>query len=56
MPQQRAEKKDRYFVLHHYMLKTDAWKSLSAAARAVYLQLEHFQVWRNRGIPFGLGS
>jgi hypothetical protein len=39
MTQQRAEKKDRYFVLHHYMLKTDAWKSLSAAARAVYLQL-----------------
>ena len=39
MAQQRAEKKDRYFVLHHYMLKTDAWKALSAAARAVYIQI-----------------
>jgi hypothetical protein len=34
-----AEKKDRYFGLHHYMLKTDAWKALSAAARAVYIQI-----------------
>ena len=29
MAQQRAEKKDRYFVLHHYMLKTDAWRRRS---------------------------
>jgi hypothetical protein len=33
------ERKDRYFQLHHYMMKTDAWKALSAAARAVYLQI-----------------
>jgi hypothetical protein len=39
MAKQRAEKKDRYFVLHHYMLKTDAWKALSAPARAVYIQI-----------------
>jgi hypothetical protein len=39
MGKQSAEKKDRYFGLHHYMLKTDAWKALSAAARAVYIQI-----------------
>jgi Helix-turn-helix domain len=33
------ERKDRYFQLHHYMLKTDAWKGLSAPARAVYVQI-----------------
>jgi DNA-binding transcriptional regulator YhcF (GntR family) len=32
-------RKDRYFVLHHYMLKTDAWRALSAPARAVYVQI-----------------
>jgi hypothetical protein len=32
-------RKDRYFVLHHYMLETDAWKALSAPARAVYIQI-----------------
>jgi len=33
------ERKDRYFQLHHYMMKTDAWRNLSSAARAVYLQI-----------------
>ena len=33
------ERKDRYFQMHHYMLKTDAWRGLSAAARAVYVQI-----------------
>jgi hypothetical protein len=32
-------RQDRYFQLHHYMLKTDAWKALSSAARAVYVQI-----------------
>jgi DNA-binding MarR family transcriptional regulator len=32
-------RKDRYFQLHHYMMKTDAWRNLSSAARAVYLQI-----------------
>ncbi len=36
---QPQDKHDRYFQLHHYMLKTDAWKWLSAAARAVYIQI-----------------
>jgi hypothetical protein len=36
---QLDERKDRYFQLHHYMMKTDAWRVLSAAARAVYLQI-----------------
>jgi hypothetical protein len=35
----RETRKDRYFALHHYMLKTEAWKALSAPARAVYLQI-----------------
>lgn len=35
----RKERSDRYFQLHHYMLKTEAWKALSAAARAVYVQI-----------------
>jgi len=33
------ERADRYFQLHHYMLRTDAWKALSAPARAVYVQI-----------------
>jgi hypothetical protein len=35
----RQDKADRYFQLHHYMLKTDAWRGLSAPARAVYIQI-----------------
>ena len=33
------ERRDRYFQLHHNMLKSDAWKALTAPARAVYVQL-----------------
>jgi hypothetical protein len=29
----------RYFQLHHSMLKSDAWKALTAPSRAVYIQL-----------------
>jgi len=36
---QDKERNDRYFQLHHYMLKTDAWKALSAAAARVYIQI-----------------
>jgi hypothetical protein len=36
---QDKERSDRYFQLHHYMLKTDAWRALSAPARAVYVQI-----------------
>jgi hypothetical protein len=36
---QDKERADRYFQLHHYMLKTDAWKALSAAAVRVYIQI-----------------
>ena len=31
--------KDRYFQVHYYMTKCEAWLALSAAARAVYIQL-----------------
>jgi hypothetical protein len=30
---------DRYFQLHHYMLKSEAWLALSAAASRVYIQI-----------------
>jgi hypothetical protein len=36
---QDKERNDRYFQLHHYMLKCDAWRALSAPARAVYVQV-----------------
>ena len=39
MAKKNQEKADRYFQLHHYMLKTDAWRALSAAARAIYIQI-----------------
>ena len=31
--------KDHYFQVHYYMTKSEAWLALSAAARAVYIQL-----------------
>lgn len=34
-----AEHHDRYFQVHHFMAKTDAWRALTAPARAVYLQI-----------------
>jgi hypothetical protein len=33
------ERQDRYFAVHHFMLKTEAWGALSAPARAIYFQL-----------------
>jgi hypothetical protein len=33
------ERNDRYFQVHHYMLRTGAWQALSASARAVYIQI-----------------
>jgi Helix-turn-helix domain len=36
---QDKERNDRYFQLHHYMLRADAWKALSAAAVRVYIQI-----------------
>jgi Helix-turn-helix domain len=33
------EPKDRYFQVHFYMMRTEAWMALSATARAVYLQI-----------------
>jgi hypothetical protein len=39
MSKRNKESQDRYIQLHHYMLRTDAWKSLSPPARAVYVQI-----------------
>jgi hypothetical protein len=39
MSRRNKEPNDRYFQLHHYMLRCDAWKALSAPARAIYVQL-----------------
>ena len=35
----KQDKVDQYFRVHHYMMKAEAWLALSAAARAVYLQI-----------------
>ena len=35
----KEEHLDRYFQLHHYMMKTEAWRALSASARAVYIAI-----------------
>jgi hypothetical protein len=43
------ERPDRYFQVHHYMLKTDAWRALSANARAVYLQIGARYTGSNNG-------
>ena len=43
------ERPDRYFQLHHYMLKTEAWRALSANARAVYLQIGARYTGSNNG-------
>jgi hypothetical protein len=48
-------RKDRYFALHHYMLKTDAWKALSAPARAVYIQIgSRYDGFNNGKIAFSV--
>jgi hypothetical protein len=39
MAKHDRERADRYFAVHHFMLKTDAWQALTTPARAVYLQL-----------------
>lgn len=39
MGKRNQDKPDQYFQLHHYMLKTDSWRALSASARAVYVQI-----------------
>ena len=39
MSKRNKEPQDRYIQLHHYMLKTDAWKALSAAAVSVYIRV-----------------
>ena len=35
----KTYKEARHFRLYHYMLRTEAWRSLSAPARAVYIQI-----------------
>jgi hypothetical protein len=49
MAKRQDPKPDRYFQIHHYMLKTDAWRALSAAARAVYTQLGARYTGSNNG-------
>lgn len=39
MAKRGKEPLDRYFQVHFYMMETAAWKALSAAGRAVYLQV-----------------
>lgn len=49
MSKKRVEEADSYLKVHWYMQETPAWKALSAAARAVYLQLGHHYNGRNNG-------
>jgi hypothetical protein len=39
MTKRDRDRQDRYFQVHHYMLKSDAWRALSAPARAVYIAI-----------------
>ena len=39
MVKRTSERKDRYFQVHYYMVVTEAWRALSAPARAVYIQM-----------------
>jgi hypothetical protein len=48
-------RKDRYFQLHHYMLKTDAWRALSPFARAIYIQIGfRYDGANNGGIAYSV--
>jgi hypothetical protein len=35
----RADKAPRHVRLYHYVLRSDAWKSLTANARAIYIEM-----------------
>lgn len=51
----RDGRKDRYFVLYHYMLNTEAWKALTPAARAVYIQIgARYDGFNNGKIAFSV--
>jgi hypothetical protein len=39
MAKRRDESPSRYFQIHYYLTQSDAWKALSAAARALYVQI-----------------
>jgi hypothetical protein len=49
MAKRQGDRQDRYFQLHHYMLKTEAWTALSAPARAVYVQIGYRYNGANNG-------
>lgn len=49
MAKKGKERQDRYFQLHHYMLKTNAWGALSPAARVVYVQIGYRYNGSNNG-------
>ena len=39
MAKRTSEPRNRYFQVHYYMVITEAWRALSAPARAVYIQM-----------------
>jgi hypothetical protein len=50
-----AEHHDRYFQVHHFMAKTDAWRALTAPARAVYIQIGlRYNGGNNGKIPYSV--
>jgi hypothetical protein len=49
MAKRTSERKDRYFQVHYYMVITEAWRALSASARAVYVQVGSRYTGSNNG-------
>jgi DNA-binding transcriptional regulator YhcF (GntR family) len=48
-------RKERYVALKHYMLKSPAWRSLDAVARALYVELAKRYMGSNNGrIPYSV--
>lgn len=47
---QKKSGPSRYVMLFHWLLKSEAWKNLSAPARAVYVELERRYNGSNNGL------
>jgi hypothetical protein len=49
------ERQDRYLQLHHFMLKTEAWRALTMPARALYVQVgSRYTGFNNGRIAFSV--
>jgi hypothetical protein len=51
----RSDKEPRHVRLYHWLLQTSAWKSLSAEARAIYIEMSSRYHGTNNGqIPYSV--